>query len=226
MRFNKKVKFGFSDSTDGQMKIEKTDLSALINRKKFIAKQISAKIPIISSIQKHTSRAKFISSINKDIVFKDYDALLTSQKDIVLTLSFADCFPIYFYNTSSKIIGIAHCGWRGSINRLLPNCLKYLKPFKTLKVYVGPGIQKCHFEVKEDVLSKFCGYKQALVKQNFKYYVDLPRIIKNRIILAGVSKRNIKSSNVCTYCSKDKYFSFRRDKPKKVKAMMGYICIN
>ncbi len=88
---------------------------------------------------------------------------------------------------------------------------------------IGPGIRACHFEIKPDVLEEFNDYPLHINFVGQKIFVDLPAIITSQLTAAGVLKQNIADSGHCTYCQKDKYFSFRRDHPKKVRAMVAYI---
>jgi copper oxidase (laccase) domain-containing protein len=94
-----------------------------------------------------------------------------------------------------------------------------------LIVGIGPGIQLCHFEIQTDILENFSNYQESIVNRNNHIFVDLPKIIMRQLDEAGVPEKNIESSGVCTFCQKDQYFSYRRDKPKEVEAMIAYIGI-
>ncbi|MHB8904461.1 MAG: laccase domain-containing protein, partial [Patescibacteria group bacterium] len=52
---------------------------------------------------------------------------------------------------------------------------------------------------------------------------NLSRAVKDQLIKLGVQGDNISISPECTYCLTDKYFSFRRDNPKEIEAMIAYI---
>jgi copper oxidase (laccase) domain-containing protein len=88
-------------------------------------------------------------------------------------------------------------------------------------------------------LEKFAEYPEAVHYRNNKIYVDLPAIIERQLLEAGLQNQNIEIPGECTFCLKEKYFSFRRDpfgkaqgrpersrggdKPKNVEAMVAYI---
>ena len=91
---------------------------------------------------------------------------------------------------------------------------------------IGPGIQKCHFEIKKDVLSNFKRYPSSIIFKNEKIYINLSKIIKDQLVKNGINRKNIELSTVCTFCNKSDYFSFRRDKPKNVSTMLAYIVLN
>ncbi|MBU2578878.1 laccase domain-containing protein [Patescibacteria group bacterium] len=56
------------------------------------------------------------------------------------------------------------------------------------------------------------------IKRSDKYYIDLPAIIKSQLIESGVNPENIIEYPDCAFCQKEKWFSYRRDKPKYVEA--------
>jgi YfiH family protein len=136
----------------------------------------------------------------------------------------ADCFPVYFFDPVSNTVGLAHSGWRGTVGNIAGEMVKAIAA-KSADVIagIGPGIQVCHFEIKDDILSEFVKYPEAIINSEGKFFVDLPKIISRQLIEAGLKSQNIESSGECTFCLKEKYFSFRRDKPKNVEAMVAYI---
>jgi copper oxidase (laccase) domain-containing protein len=54
-----------------------------------------------------------------------------------------------------------------------------------------------------------------------KYFVDLRGILEKQARYMEVS--NIELHPDCTYCKADDYFSYRRDKPQHVQAMLAWI---
>ena len=50
--------------------------------------------------------------------FKKTDGLYTSDKNILLTLVFADCVPILFYAPKQGFVGVAHAGWKGTVGEI------------------------------------------------------------------------------------------------------------
>lgn len=177
--------------------------------------------------------AKLIHENNVQIVTKKQagksivktDGLITNEKNLFLTITVADCLPIFFYDTKKQIIALVHAGWRGLAKNILKKTVKKLihdfqsKP-EDILLKIGPGIDKCHFEVKKDVLDKFENFTNAILKKDKKTYLDLKKIAKQQLIDLGIKEKNIKINPDCTYCLKDKYFSYRRDKPKDLETMI------
>jgi len=44
------------------------------------------------------------------------DILFTDRPEVSLLMRFADCVPLMFHDPIKKVIGIAHAGWRGTLN--------------------------------------------------------------------------------------------------------------
>jgi polyphenol oxidase len=217
---NYPLTYGLSLLGDGDMHLGFKDNEK--NRAKFFkAKSVSNK-KIIAADLVHGANIRKINGPDKDMVIRDTDALASSDEAVVLTITVADCFPIYFYNPKENIIALAHSGWRGTINNIAGKVIKAIsKNPADVLAGIGPGIQACHFEIKQDIVGKFKLYPKAIINRKDKIFIDLPRIIKQQLADSGV--RTIENSGECTYCEQDKYFSFRRDKPKQVEAMLAYI---
>jgi len=54
-------------------------------------------------------------------------------------------------------------------------------------------------------------------------FLDLKNIAQTQLRSLGVKEEHIEANPECTYCISDKYFSYRRDKPKILKTMIAVI---
>src|SRR3989338_10787746 len=45
----------------------------------------------------------------------DTDALITNAPNLFLTVTAADCMPVFYFDPTNHSIGIAHAGWRGLV---------------------------------------------------------------------------------------------------------------
>ena len=90
------------------------------------------------------------------------------------------------------------------------------------EIFIGPSIQKCCFEIRDDIVGNFKIECVTPTQENGKYKVDLQYQARNEIIQIGFKKNQIKVSTDCTYCSQEKYHSFRRD-GKNSGRMIGLI---
>ena len=183
---------------------------------------------IVCSDQTHTTNVRVVGNedAGKGILYpKDYtdvDGLITDVPGLVLATFYADCVPLFFVDTKHKAIGLAHSGWRGTVNRMGKHTLKAMqdaygtKP-EDVTAAIGPSICKSCYEVSEDVASAFRdvftepGQSEELMtcKGEGKYLLDLWRA--NQIILeeAGISPDQIQVTDLCTCCNPDYLFSHR-----------------
>jgi hypothetical protein len=211
------LKFGISEKSDG-------DLTAADNRRIFFERQGIDEKNIVRLGQIHSATVVKVDDTHRGKIIPNADGLVTEDENLFLTVTVADCFPVYFYNPVLNFIGLVHSGWRGTVANIAGEAVKVMgtKP-ADLIAGIGPGIQACHFEIKEDVLEKFAKYPKAIIYREGKIFINLPNIIIQQLTDAGLKTANIENCGECTFCKKEKYFSFRRDRPKNVQAMVAYI---
>jgi len=217
------LKYGLSEKQDGSMKVFANGDNKGNRQKYFTDHQINN---IVAAELVH---GNFVYSANVNDAGKiipNTDALATGQSNLFLSITVADCFPVYLFDPKTKIIALAHAGWRGIAAGIVKNTLDEMvkiggSPADFLCA-IGLGIQQHHFEVRDDIIDKFSKYPLR-IKHGGKAMIDLPGIIKDQLLDFGLIDGNIEVSGECTYCLKDKYFSYRRDHPKNIEAMAAYI---
>jgi polyphenol oxidase len=160
------------------------------------------------------------------------DGLYTNDSDVLLTLCYADCVPIFFIDSESKMIGIVHAGWKGSVHGIAREIVEAWRLYgiqtATIKVAIGPSICKQCYIVDdfvinlvekrlEDVEKK----PYNLIKDN-QYQLDLRELNKQILINSGILESNILVTNYCTSCHSEMFFSHRGDGGKTGR-MMSFI---
>ena len=141
------------------------------------------------------------------------DGIINEGGNLVCSIKVADCLPIYFVNNHTKTLGLVHAGWRGLslgiINNFAKSINKYYENTSDYYALIGPSIQPCCFEIKDDVLDSFDSrfYK----KTGFNVYtVNLQEWALNQLMNIGILKKNIFIIDKCTYCLDNLYHSYRR----------------
>jgi YfiH family protein len=140
------------------------------------------------------------------------DALVTKNKELVLAVSVADCYPILFADEKSGVIGAAHAGWRGTVAAIAGKTVAAMKNLgaepQRIKVAIGQGISAAHFIVGSEVKEQFNdgGFPPECMPGN---RIDL--VAANIFVLekAGIARKNIWSMDRCTF--ENDFFSHRRD---------------
>jgi YfiH family protein len=228
--FSHDLIFGLSEKADGNMKLssDKFGQQCRENREQFFRRLGLSDKNVISAGWQHGHKVTAVPSGEPGKILSDSDALITDQPGLVLILIVADCLPLYFYDPIQRVIALAHAGWRGIESNIAAAVIqdfidKYHSRPADIAVFVGPHIKKCHFEVKADVISIFAAYPEAIVNRDGKTYLDLAGVVRRQLLNVGLRENNIDVSSDCTYCLSDKYFSFRRDHPQELEAMLAYM---
>lgn len=186
---------------------------------------------VVASVQTHTVNIRHVTEDDKGkgVIFpqdyQDIDGLITDEPGVVLACFFADCVPLYFVDPVKRAIGLAHSGWRGTVNGMGAQMVQKMeevfgsKP-SDLVVAIGPSICRDCYEVSEDVAEEFEAVfaGEGVVSNGHavgKYQLDLWQA--NCIVLerAGVHPDNISVTDVCTCHNPEYLFSHRASKGKR-----------
>lgn len=154
----------------------------------------------------------------RERTFGESDGLITSDINVALVTFHADCVPVYLYDSSKKVIGLIHSGWRSTLKKISAKAVKIMKEefdcnSQDIRAVIGPCIRKCCFEVGHEVYQDFLKVFQtctdAFLNDGGKWMIDLVNIIINTLTSEGLSYANIHDINKCTVCEKDLFFSHR-----------------
>lgn len=214
-----------SEQEDGSMKLFKDSDLNLENRKRFFEEIGIGGNKIIAAEIVHGVKVEVIDNSSLEFIL-EADGIITKDANIFLSVTIADCIPVYLYESEQRIIGVLHCGWRGIVSGIIENAIKRVMSIdgkvEKIKIAMGPGINSCHFEIGNDVLCKFKDYAEFVIRRENKIFVDLKGIIIKQLNGLGIDSKNIENNKECTMES-DMYFSFRRDKPRVTEAMVAVI---
>ena len=143
--------------------------------------------------------------------------MYTYQSDILLTMCYADCVPIYFYSEPHHFVGLAHAGWRGTVGQIANEMVSKIDfDVKDLQVVIGPATSST-YEINDDIKSKF---EQLPVDTNQfidtraedRHGIDLKQANALLLEYAGVPKDNIYITNYATSEDLSLFFSYRVEK--------------
>jgi hypothetical protein len=222
----------FSTRFDGSMRVGSTGNGAMDAEIKNNRRNFLKQFGIINDVAKTTlvHGSKVFTATNENIKddIEQTDALITNQQELFLSLTVSDCLPVYFYDPVGKAVGLTHVGWRGLENEILKNTVvkmaeEYGTSPRDLLVGVGPCICEEHYQIQEDLVEKFQGYPQAIIRKDNGIFLDLTKIAEIQLQSLGVAQNNIEISKDCTYGMPEKYFSYRRDKPELIEPMIAVI---
>lgn len=187
---------------------------------------------LVLSDQQHDIKIMRVEEVDKGkgiTKSKDYsciDGLVTNKPGIPLVTFYADCVPLFFLDPVKKVVGMAHSGWKGTVNKIGKEMIcKFVSDYRCnigdILVGIGPSIGPCCYEVDEAVCQQFgkLDYvnSTASIKPqgNGKYIIDLWEVNKTLLISEGIKHQNITVTDLCTKCNKDIFFSHRGHSGKR-----------
>jgi YfiH family protein len=201
------------------------DEKALINRERFLEKLNLSGKDLVSVKSISDSNIEIVTEADMGNFIENTDGLITARKNVFLAITVADCLPVVIYDFKKEIIGLLHCGWKGIEKKIIEKALNKMKDIfgsapQDIIAGIGPGIETCHFEVKEDLVEKFSSYPEAFRKERGKNFMDLKLVAQKKLEQCGIKPENIAASPDCTYCLPGKYYSFRKDRSEPLQAML------
>ncbi len=221
-----------SEAKDGNMRIRSDNFKSdvLTNRKVFCQKNGIQYDILVSALTEHTANVAIVDE-NSERFIENVDALVTKHKNIYLSVTSADCVPVVFYDVKNKIVGIAHAGWRGVVQKIIPHTLDSMEKIgadvQNIHVEIGPGIAQRNFDFgRENMLENFNQYNndQYIIDGSTadKVKIDLQKIIFDQSVGCGIEKTNMSTCDECTF-EESRFFSARREKKSCFNVMMVVI---
>lgn len=181
-----------------------------------------AKVVEVSSKDRGTN----IATLSNDCLF-GVDGLYSYDKDILLTMCYADCVPIYFYSPKHHFIGLVHAGWRGTVKCIVEELLKQFPyPYEDMYVVIGPSTSNT-YEINDDILAQFKKLpiddtKYIETRGDNRHGIDLK--LANQLLCEnkGVPHENIYRTTHATSENLELFFSYRVEKGKTGR-MLAFI---
>ena len=157
--------------------------------------------------QVHSSKIVTLEEIKNSPDLIEADGIFWTKGQLLpgesIAIKTADCLSIYIEsNTGFYLI---HAGWRG----VHKNIFSTIDDPKMIKIL--PSIRKCCFEVTSEFHNHFLDGHNFTYIENDKIFFDLAKQAMNQIsqnfpsVIFDIDSR-------CTFCAKEKFHSFRRDK--------------
>ncbi len=132
------------------------------------------------------------------------DGLLAADPRAVLTVTVADCLPIFVADRRSGARGLLHSGWKGTgivVEAVARMAALYGSRPADLAVVIGPGIGPCCYDVPRE---RFELFRQrfgpaAALERDGRCYLDLRQA--NLGLLARQGVRDVTVVRDCTACT-------------------------
>lgn len=190
---------------------------------------------VVHAKQTHKDRVRIVTAedrgkgYNRDRDYDDIDALITNESGVTLTILTADCVPVYLVDPVKRVIGLAHSGWRGTVQRIAAKTVKYMqetygcRPADIIAV-TGPCICWDCYEVGEEVAESFRSefgdnlFQKISHAEHSNYtkpHIDLTEAIAQTLLEAGLKEDSVTQCGMCTSCNSELLFSHRVTQGKR-----------
>lgn len=208
---------------------EEAGKAGLVNREHMVRTDQTHTANVLTVTEEHLSMG-----ILREREYTDIDGLITNKRGITLITSHADCNALFFYDPKQQAIGLAHSGWKGTLQEIGAQIIRQMSTeFDTqpedVIVGIGPALCQTCFEVDEDVAQKFYQKNPAWKTMAFqreigicsetgeerrKHYIDLKSVVRETLMRSGVKPENIHDMGLCSKCRPDLFYSYRGQKGK------------
>ena len=207
------VKYYFSTTEDGNLSYLVDDLKQNVDKNRQTVANIMEykNEDLVYMNQVHGNNVQIVD-INSPKLIENWDGIITKEKNLPLMVMVADCIPILFFDEIQGVIAAVHAGRNSTFLKIAQiTANKMINELgcnaNNIKVIFGLSIHSCCYEVSDELLNivktsfgeKFCIGKN----------IDLQGI--NIKLLEEVGIRHINVSNICTKCSNEPFFSFRKN---------------
>ena len=186
------------------------------NRRKFFSSIMNVKKENLASIELIHSKTVFAIKEAEDTFMKMGDGIIAQNKNIVPSVTVADCMPIYIYDPVTCTFGVLHSGWKGTgivLSALDAAEREYGARREDFCIILGPHIQEECYNIESDRAEYFIenfGKSSVSVNKNGGYNLSLTNANLNILKDYGVPSCNIVACPECTMCD-ERFGSFRRE---------------
>ena len=149
------------------------------------------------------------------------DGHLTSEPDLILAVSVADCVPVYLVDPLSRTLALLHAGWRGVAAGVVEAGVRSLRDrfglgAADLQAHLGPSISGTRYPVGPEVPVAL-----GMPDPGGQTRLDLVPHIAWRLERAGIARESITASSICVH-DDPRFFSHRGGDRGRQMAFLGF----
>jgi polyphenol oxidase len=169
------------------------------------------------------------------------DGLVSESPQQAVWVASADCTPVLIGDSKTGQVSAIHAGWRGTSQKIVPEAIKRLEAqgskLSDLRIAMGPAIAgevyqvsaETAAEVGASIISEKGAESIVEILQEFenppilpdeepgKVRLDVRRVNELQLEAMGISPEQIAISPYCTYQTPEYFFSYRRERQKKIQ---------
>lgn len=170
----------------------------------------------IVQLQLAHSHVVFSVSQGHELDAKQGDGIITTEKNLIPTVTAADCMPIYLFDSTTGCFGVVHSGWKGTgiiLTALNIAREEFKAKSENFSVILGPHIHSCCYSIDEERANYFIQNfpcNSVITTEDKNYSLSLAKANIALLLEAGVLPENILHCTDCTCCD-SRLSSFRRE---------------
>ncbi|BAS54775.1 MULTISPECIES: peptidoglycan editing factor PgeF [Leptolyngbya] len=167
----------------------------------------------------------------------DADGMITERSQQAVWACSADCTPALIADAKTGNVAAVHSGWRGTSLKIVPMAIAKLQAQGTqledVRIALGPAISGEVYQVSHQValevaasiraepeLEKLLSLPSSPILPDStpgRARLDVRRVIAIQLEQMGIAPEQIAIAPHCTYQDSKNFFSYRREKLKKVQ---------
>ncbi|MEA5618745.1 peptidoglycan editing factor PgeF [Cronbergia sp. UHCC 0137] len=169
------------------------------------------------------------------------DGLISEQPLQAVWVASADCTPVLIGDVQTGQVAALHAGWRGTAAKIVPQAIARMQSqgskLENLRIAMGPAISGEVYQVSVDVAVEIGStivpddHPEKMIAglhnlpnsplfadpQPDKVRLDVRRVNALQLDSLGISPEQIAIAPYCTFQHSEHFFSYRREKQKKVQ---------
>jgi YfiH family protein len=188
------------------------------NREIALQRLGAAERNLVTTYQVHSAIAIRVSKSWQREQSPIADAMASVSTGVVLGILTADCAPVLFADSTARVVGAAHAGWRGARAGVLEQCLEEMcdlgaKP-SNISAAVGPCIAQNSYEVGPEFQEGFVtenpdnGKFFIVAARTDHFMFDLTGYVES--CLSGLGLASVEGLGVDTCAEPERFYSYRR----------------
>lgn len=176
-------------------------------------------------------------------LLSEADGLVTEQVNQSIWVCSADCTPVLIADLATGSVAAVHAGWRGTATEIVPRAIARLvtqgSQLSDLRIAMGPAIAGEVYQVSTTVAVQVTASllpaegldseaTLAAIKlvpeppilsdpQPGRVRLDVRRVNMLQLERLGIRTEQVAIAPYCTYQTPEHFFSYRRDRQKKVQ---------
>ena len=141
------------------------------------------------------------------LILDGVDGHATGAPGVLLTITVADCIPVYLVVPRKRVVALLHAGWRGAVGRILERAVELVRrealvTGAEIVMHCGVGICGACYEVGSEVMTQLTGGAEVA-----SGCVDLSELLARQAQQLGLVA--VSRSPWCSAHDREQFFSHR-----------------